>query len=124
MLEEDYFGGFFAVRFALVLDYFVVLAELYFVGFDHFCNFWFLGLLEAGEHLYQVDGHSEHVLGCSDDLLVLFGVVLELPLQVHFSSVEAILTLLQCNKAGLFDSFDEGFVLFADVFVWVRGLYF
>lgn len=111
VLEKYDFSGFFALWLAFILYYFVVLGELYLVGLDHLCDFLFLGLLEAGEHLDEVDGDSKYVFGGSYDLLVLFGIILELLVEVDFSAVESVLVFLESDEARHFYALDEGFVL-------------
>ena len=87
VLEEDHFSGFLAFGFAFVLNYFVVLRQLYFIRFDHLCDFGFVGLFEIGKHLHQTDRHLENALGSPHYLFEFFCVVPQLAIQVDFSPV-------------------------------------
>lgn len=111
MLEEDHLGWLLTLRLALVFHHLVVLGQLNLVGLYHLRDFLLLGLLEAGEHLHEVDGHSKDIFGGSDDLFILLGVVLELLVEVDLSAVERVLVLLEGDEARHFHALYEGLVL-------------
>jgi len=96
VFEEHYFCRFLTFGFALVLNYFVILRQLYFIRFDHLCNFRFVGLFKIRQHLHQTDRHLKHALGSPHYLFEFFCVVPQLAIEVYFSSIKTIIASLQC----------------------------
>ena len=111
VFKEDNFRRLFSFRFSFILHNFVVLCQLNFIGFDHLGNFRLGRLLEAREHLNEVDGDLEDAFGGCDNLFEFFGVVPEISVKVDFSSGQ-VSVLLEAEKPGDLNSFGEGFILF------------
>lgn len=118
MFVKDDFCGLLSFGFALVLYDFVVFGELDFVGFDHLCDFGFAGLLEAGQHLDEVDGGLEYVFRGCNDLFVLFGVLLEIFPEVELPLTYLIVVLFHLENSGFFYTFGKGFELLWDVLIY------
>lgn len=119
VLVEHHLGWLLALGFALVLHYFVVLGQLDLVRLDHLGNLGLVGLLEAGQHLDQVDRHLEHVLRRSDNLLVPLAVLLEILTQIQLSLAYLVIVLLHLQDPRLIHSLRERLELLRHVLVYI-----
>jgi hypothetical protein len=94
MLEEHYLRWLLSLRLSFILHYFVVFGELDFIRFDHLCDLRFLRFFKTRQHLNQIYGDSEDILGCCDDLLIFFCIIFELFVKIDFSPIEGVLMFL------------------------------
>lgn len=57
-------------------------------------------------------------------MLILFGVILELPLEIDLPPIERILMLFERDQSGQVDSFRIGLMLLLHIFGWIeQGLH-
>jgi hypothetical protein len=87
MFEENDLSWLLSLRFSFIFYDLVILCQLNFVGLDHLGDFRFLGFFKAREHLYEVDCNSKDVLRGGNDLLILFGIIFELLIEIYLSPI-------------------------------------